>query len=229
MCSRAEPSTWPIRNCAANIRQINVRSHRETRQPFSHDTLDSPPENSREFKEKNEGGRENFLKTKQQDSGAGGARIMFAQAKTPLTYWNGRTAAEATNLGDTAGVPRDGKFQPLEHTLMEQLKFRRQHNESYNSYRRKSNDGPCMPFNRYYQENRSLANMEVFCAETAVEGRMEKPRFRVKLATSGLQSDSWYESADDYVDTALAHCVRMMQPDAQQTFLGEQSKPIVCG
>ena len=55
---------------------------------------------------------------------------------------------------------------------------------------------------------------------------MEKPRYRVMLATSGLQSDSWYESADDYVDTALAHCVRMMQPDAQQTILGEQSKPM---
>ena len=51
------------------------------------------------------------VKTKKQDSGAGGALILFTQAQNPLTNGNGRPKLEATKPGDPAGDPRGNKIQ----------------------------------------------------------------------------------------------------------------------
>ena len=91
-----------------------------------------------------------------------------------------------------------------------------------------------MAYNWYDQENQSPANKGVLCAEkkgvlcaeTAVVARFKKPKYGVMLAISGLPSHSEYESADEDVNNSLVYCVRVMQLDAPQSPLGEQTKPM---
>jgi hypothetical protein len=108
------------------------------------------------------------------------------------------------------------QIQPNNRMIMNQLKSRLKHNITTKLY------------NQYDQEDRSPARKEVMSAETAKVVRLEKPRtgVQVMLATSDLQGGSEYESDDEDIDIAHVYCIRVRQPDALQSLLGEQTKPL---